>query len=417
MHQTLCGLVAGREARGIFGRLGQIAFAGRKDRCRLARGFGQFCQPVALAVLGAGQLVKLPFQTGKGFAGIAVQPGLAFGVALQLGDAGAQGFHRLAGPRFLIGQGIALHHQSLKDRPRDRLFLAQRRQAILGGLTVGRGLAGRRLGHRGQTDRLGQLALGKLAGGIGLVPAAKQQHAFGAAQIGANLAVTRGLPGLARQCGQLLGKLFQHVIHTGQVGFGGGQPQLCLVAALIQAADPRRLFQHTAAAARLGVDQFGNLPLPHQRRRMRAGRGIKEQHLHILGPHFLAIGAVGRPGIAGDAAADFQQIRVVEPRGRQPVGIVDAERDLGKVARAPRGGAGEDHILHLAAAHGGGAILAHHPAQRLEQIGFSAAVRPDDPGQAISDHQLCRIDKAFEAVQSQAGESQRALRWQEAPWS
>src|SRR5690242_2444886 len=44
--------------------------------------------------------------------------------------------------------------------------------------------------------------------------------------------------------------------------------------------------------------------------------------------------------------------------------------------------AGEDHIVHLASADGGGAGLAHHPAHGVEKIGFAATVRTDHGGQA-----------------------------------
>jgi hypothetical protein len=51
------------------------------------------------------------------------------------------------------------------------------------------------------------------------------------------------------------------------------------------------------------------------------------------------------------------------------------------VARRPAHRAGEDHVVHLAAAQPPRRGLAHHPAQRLDEVRLSAAVRPDDPGQ------------------------------------
>jgi hypothetical protein len=53
----------------------------------------------------------------------------------------------------------------------------------------------------------------------------------------------------------------------------------------------------------------------------------------------------------------------------------------------------------IPAAHRGGPVFAHHPAQRLEQVRLAAAIRADHPGQAGRDHQIGRID---EAVQPQS---------------
>jgi hypothetical protein len=85
-------------------------------------------------------------------------------------------------------------------------------------------------------------------------------------------------------------------------------------------------------------------------------------------------------------------VGVVEPGGRQPLGIVE-DSDLGEVAGGTRGGAGEDHVLHPVAAHRGGPVFAHHPAQRFQQVRLAAAVRADDAGQPLGDHQIGRIDE------------------------
>ena len=48
--------------------------------------------------------------------------------------------------------------------------------------------------------------------------------------------------------------------------------------------------------------------------------------------------------------------------------------------------------------------LAHHPAQCFDQIGFTAAVRPDDPGHAGLDIEIDGIDEGFEADEAETGE-------------
>ena len=248
-----------------------------------------------------------------------------------------------------------------------------------------------------------------MAGHVGLFPTPIQQHPLGLPQLLANLAVARSLTSLSRQLRQLRAQLFQHVIDAGQVGLGAFQLQLGLMPTLIKPRDARSLFQNAAAGAGFGVDQFGNAVLPHKRGRMRPGRGIGEQHLHIACPHVLAVGLIGAANIAGDASDDFQLIVVIEPRGRQPFRVVHGQDHLGKVAGRTGGGPGKNHILHRAATHGFGAVFAHDPAQRLQQVGLATAVWPHHTGQPIRDDQIGWINKAFEAGEFEFAKAQK--RW------
>ena len=49
-----------------------------------------------------------------------------------------------------------------------------------------------------------------------------------------------------------------------------------------------------------------------------------------------------------------------------------------------------------------GAVLAHHPAQRLDQVRLAAAVRADDAGQAGLDDELGRLDEGLEAGEAES---------------
>ena len=181
--------------------------------------------------------------------------------------------------------------------------------------------------------------------------------------------------------------------------------------ALIQAGNPGSLFQYHPARGRPGIDQFGNLPLPHKRRRMRPGRRIRKQHLHIAGADILLPDLIGGPRIAGDPADNFQRVGIIEPGRGQPFGIVDDQGNFGKIPGRPGGGTGKNHILHPAAAHRGGAVFAHDPAQCLEQIGFATAIGPDNAGQPVRYDQIGRVDKTFEPIQAQLGKTHRPSRF------
>ena len=81
--------------------------------------------------------------------------------------------------------------------------------------------------------------------------------------------------------------------------------------------------------------------------------------------------------------------------------VVDDQRNFGKMPRPAPTRAVEDHIFHAAAAHGRGAVFAHHPTQCFKQVRFAAPIGADNTGQPLHDHKIGGIDKAFKPVQAQ----------------
>ena len=90
--------------------------------------------------------------------------------------------------------------------------------------------------------------------------------------------------------------------------------------------------------------------------------------------------------------------------GARAVVVVEVERHLGGVARRAVAGAGEDDVVHAGGAHVLVGVLAHHPAQGLDEVGLAAAVRPDDAGQARLDQEIGRLDEGLEADNAKARE-------------
>src|SRR5262249_2586721 len=218
------------------------------------------------------------------------------------------------------------------------------------------------------------------------------------------VAVAGRLPGLLLQRLQLALQRDDDVVEPRQVRLGGAQPQLGLVAARMQAGDPGRLLEQRAAVDRLGADQGADAALADQRRRVRAGGGVGEQQLHVARAHVMAVDAVVGAAAALDAAGNLQLLLVVELRRHLAGAVVEQQLDLRAVARRPRPAAAEDDVVHLAAAHRLGRGLAHRPAQRLDEVGLAAAVRPDDAGQPRLDHQLGRVDEGFETGEAEFAE-------------
>ena len=217
------------------------------------------------------------------------------------------------------------------------------------------------------------------------------------ADLGGDLLVLGGLAGLALQAVELGLELRCDVLETGEVLFRRAQLELGLVAARVQAGDAGGLFENEAAGLRLGIDDLGDLPLAHQRRRARAGRDIGEQQLHVAGAHVLAVDAVGRARLAFDAARDLQRVVLIVLGRCAAVVILHGDHDFRHVAGRALGGAGEDDVVHARGAHRLVGAFAHDPAQGFQKIGLAAAIGADHAGEARLDQQIGRFHEGFES--------------------
>jgi hypothetical protein len=189
---------------------------------------------------------------------------------------------------------------------------------------------------------------------------------------------------------------------AGEVGFGGTELLLGILAPSVQSGNAGRFLKQKPALDRLGGDDRADLPLADQRRRMGSGRRVGEQQGDVLRADVAAIDPVRRAGAALDPPGDL-----AFPRAAFVAAIaLDEDRDLGEVARRPRSRAGEDYIVHAAAAEGFGTGLAHRPADRFQQVRLTAAVGPNHPGQARLDPELGRFDEALETAELQSPDLQ-----------
>ena len=79
-------------------------------------------------------------------------------------------------------------------------------------------------------------------------------------------------------------------------------------------------------------------------------------------------------------------------------GVDHGERDLGHAQRLALARAGEDHVLHVRAAQGLGALLTQDPTDPVEDVGLAAPIWSHHDGDAGSRHgELRAIAEAFEA--------------------
>ncbi len=227
-------------------------------------------------------------------------------------------------------------------------------------------------------------------------PAGMEQQCLGAADMLAEAAIALRLARLLLQRLELRLDRRDDVVEPQQIVFGSLEPQFGLVAARMKPGGAGSLFEKKPALRRLGFDQRTHSPLTDHRPGMCARCGVGKQQLDIACPHLMPVDPIDRAAGALDAAGNLDLLTVVEGERRIARTVVERQRDLGEVARRPVGAAGEDHIIHLAAAQPLGRGLAHDPAQRLDQVRFAATVGSDDTGETGADCQLRCINERLE---------------------
>src|SRR5690606_14665273 len=115
----------------------------------------------------------------------------------------------------------------------------------------------------------------------------------------------------------------------------------------------------------------------------------------------LAVDALDGASLALNATGHLQFVGVVEGGWRGAVRIVEEKRDLRGVPGRPGAGTREDYVVPAGPEHVLVRAFAHHPAQRLDEVRFTAAVRATDACQPALDDELARLDEGFEAKQAE----------------
>ena len=395
------------------GQLAQPRFRRGEGGCRLVVGDKRLLLEGAGQLVGIGERLLLGLQPRQGVLGLGDQRLLAGAIAHQLLNPGLQLFAPIGVALRLALEVLLLDLEAVQNRTLGSFLVAQGLDAV-GGLCLRPQCLGFGLG--GPPDFFqggGKVGLPALDLLLRLGPAQVQDHSIELADLGRQLLVAAGLAGLTLQAFDLRIELPQNVVEAGQVALGRAQAQLRLVAATMQTGDPGRVLQDAPAVLGFGIDDLGDLTLPHQRRRARAGGRVLEQDAYVARAHLPAVDAIGRTRLAFDAASDIECVVAVELGGGLAVAVVDLDRNFRVVARGARVAAAEDDVVHRRGAHALVRGLAHDPAQRFQQIGLAAAVGSDDAGQAFLDQQVGRLDKGFEANEPEPVDMHRTSN----PWN
>ena len=236
-------------------------------------------------------------------------------------------------------------------------------------------------------------------GGTQRVQVVGEQPQPGVAQVGLDAGGAPGHLGLPAQRLELAAQLGGEVGEPVEVGLHRVELAQRLFLALAVLEDAGRLLDERAAVLRLGVQHRVELALADDDVHLAADAGVGEQLLDVEQAAGVAVDLVLALAGAEHPAGD-RDLGVVDRQ--RAVGVVDGERDLGAAQRRPAGGAGEDDVLHLAAAQRLGALLAEHPGDGVDDVGLAGAVGAHHAGDARLQPQRRRGGEGLEALHRQA---------------
>ena len=255
-----------------------------------------------------------------------------------------------------------------------------------------------------------RLGLGDLSGqgfllDCGIVKLRTQPHdavageaQAGIAQIGLHRRGALGRLSLPAQRLELLANLVGEIAQPIEVGLHPLELALRLLAAPPVFEHARRLLDIGAALLGTGFQDLRQLALPDDDVHLAADAGIRQQLLDVHEPRFGAVDLVLAAAVAKHAAG-HGHFRVFD--GQRAIGIVDGQRHFRAPERLPIARAGEDDVLHLAAAEGFRAALTHDPGERVDHVRLAGTVWPHHGTDAGLELEGRRGRKGLEALESQ----------------
>jgi hypothetical protein len=209
--------------------------------------------------------------------------------------------------------------------------------------------------------------------------------------------VARGHLGLLLELLEIGIQLAQDVFDPRQVLARVAQAVLGFAAAFLVLGDAGRLFQEQAQFLGLGLDDPADGALADDGVGARAQAGAQEHVLHVAAAHRLVVDVVAAGAVAGEHAAHGDLRELAPLAAGAVVGVVEHQLDAGTAGLLAAGGAVEDHVLHGLATQLGRARFAEHPAHRIHDVRFAAAVGSHHADQLAGQHEVGGFSEGLEA--------------------
>ena len=207
-----------------------------------------------------------------------------------------------------------------------------------------------------------------------------------------------GLFGLDLQRLQLQLQFRDLIANAKQIVFCTLQLALGLLFSVAVFGDTGGFLEDFPAVTAFQRENFVNTALTDVGVALPAQARVHQQFIDVLQAGRLAIDIVFAVAGAVIPPGDHHLVGII---CQCPVGVIQSKGCLGKAQLGTLGGTAEDHVLHLGAPEGLGALLAHDPQDGVGNIGFSGAVGAYNGGDIIAeaDHRLIR--KGLKALQFQ----------------
>ena len=227
------------------------------------------------------------------------------------------------------------------------------------------------------------------------LPAQGQQLRLGPAFFFLQHLVVLGSARLTLQLPDPLGDLVNHVIETLQVLTGMADPVLGLPAPFLVLGNAGSFLEIHTQFVRFRVDQSRDHALLDDCIAVGAEAGTQKHGHDVLAPALHPVQKVFGLAVAHHLPA-HRYLRVGGIFSTQPaLAVVKDQFDRGLARRAAGRGAVEDHVFHRIAAQVPAAFT-HHPADRINDVGFAAAVGSYNPHHGRREGKRGRVHERLE---------------------
>ena len=211
------------------------------------------------------------------------------------------------------------------------------------------------------------------------------------------LAIPLGQRCLTLEVGQPTAELLAQVVQAIEVLQRVAYPVLGLAPALLVHGDAGRLLEHVAQVLRPRLDNSGDRSLLDDRVAARAEPRAVEHVHHVPAPAPGAVQPVRGLAFAHDLAAHRDLVVRGKAAAGPTVEVVEDQLHARTAHRLARPRAVEHHVRHGVAAQTARGELAHHPANRIDDVRLAAAVRSDHADDAAGELDGGGVDEGLEA--------------------
>ena len=174
------------------------------------------------------------------------------------------------------------------------------------------------------------------------------------------------------------------------------QLPLRLLLPVTVAGDARRFLKDAPALGALGGQDLINLALADDGITLPSQAGVHEQLVDVPEAAGTAVDIVLAVPTAVEPAGDHDLLLL---QREAMLSVVQHQGHLGVAHGLALLGAGEDHVLHLAAPQGLSGLLPHDPADGVGDIRFSAPVGADHRGDGLVEGETGLVWEGLEALQ------------------